>query len=181
MANLPPYNSALCAKCGGSDALTRYCVGLPEDIVDASRVIASRGLSSWDRCTVLGEHHHRVCHTCGYAWEESVWEGRTALAEDAPPSCAVQGCEAPVSGWRGLCDDALIPLCTLHDTEFTSIYVYRGLSAIRGECEVPKCHMPVESHFFGERSLCDRHRALAAVGDALGVKEKERTPNAPRV
>ena len=101
MPNLPPYNQRLCAKCGGAEATTRYCVGLPEDLVDTRRVIASRGLSSTDQCTVRGEHHHRVCQTCGYAWEEAVWEepSEPAPASAAPDhqTCAVDACAEPAT------------------------------------------------------------------------------------
>lgn len=77
MSNLPPYNHALCLKCGGADATTRYCEGLPEDEQESRRVAEARMLSfeedpSW--CYVRGEHHHRMCQTCGYAWKEAVWD-----------------------------------------------------------------------------------------------------------
>lgn len=107
MPNLPPYNQALCAKCGGAEATTRYCVGLPEDEEERRRVIASYDATpNWLQvenawCAGIGEHHHRVCQTCGYGWEEAVWEepSEPAPASASPDhqTCAVDACAEPAT------------------------------------------------------------------------------------
>ena len=56
----PAYTgeNAHCPKCGQPDAMTGYCAG---------------GLQAqaWRVCpSIEGEHLHRRCSRCGYAWKE---------------------------------------------------------------------------------------------------------------
>lgn len=71
--NLRPFSGdySICPKCRGS-AMRAYCDGIP------------KGVSIWgssDQCRVQGEHLHRNCVSCGYAWLEECADHKAQVSD----------------------------------------------------------------------------------------------------
>ncbi|MGW1989644.1 hypothetical protein [Embleya sp. NPDC001921] len=65
-ATLPDYSgeATTCVKCSHSEALTYYRAAIRRCVVEYNDVTAARG--------PLPERLERVCHRCGYQWDEAL-------------------------------------------------------------------------------------------------------------